>query len=126
MSSSAFFIDAAANTVRVLSCASADEWTDADRIVRATKNPAKRRIMPLRAWSRARSAHATQALVVDESDRRKRRSGCPRPAYGGSGYRHVSLQHRRVRTKAPVRRVGKATGAHAPVACPPLDPRILK
>src|SRR5436305_11163104 len=71
MSSSAFFIDAAANTVRVLSCAAAGEWTDPDRTVRATKNPAKRRIMPLRAWSRARSAHATQALVVDESDRRK-------------------------------------------------------
>src|SRR5437764_11891368 len=85
MSLSAFFIDAAANTVRALSCASADEWIDPSRIVRATKNPAKRRMMPLRAWSRARSAHATQALVVDECDRRKRRSGCPRPAYGRTG-----------------------------------------
>src|SRR3954447_1841711 len=91
ISSSAFFIDAAANTVRVLSCAAAGEWTDPDRIVRATKNPARRRMMPLRAWPRARSAHATQALVVDESDRRKRRSGRPRPAYGGPGCRYGQL-----------------------------------
>src|ERR1700754_1101330 len=60
MSSSAFFIDAAANTVRVLSCASADEWADPNRTVRATKNPAKRCMMALRACSRAISARKSR------------------------------------------------------------------
>src|SRR3981081_3630052 len=42
MSSSAFFIEAAANTVRLLSCASASEWGAPNRIVRATRIPARR------------------------------------------------------------------------------------
>jgi hypothetical protein len=37
MSSSAFFIEAAANTVRLLSCAKAGAWFDPNRIERATK-----------------------------------------------------------------------------------------
>src|SRR6267154_5328721 len=62
MSSSAFFIEAAANTVRLLSCASAGEWIDPNRTVRATKNPARRGIWALHACSR-RNVRANQALV---------------------------------------------------------------
>src|ERR1700710_1157664 len=55
MSSNAFFIEAAANTVSVLSCASAGEWADPNRTVKATKNPAKRCIGALRPCSQAHS-----------------------------------------------------------------------
>src|SRR5882762_4827198 len=48
MSSSAFFIEAAANTVRLLSCASAGERADPHRIARLNKSPARRCIMALR------------------------------------------------------------------------------
>src|SRR4051794_4151357 len=41
MSSSAFFIEAAANTVRFLSCASAGEWIDPNRAVKAKVETAK-------------------------------------------------------------------------------------
>src|SRR5712675_145161 len=77
MSSSAFFIEAAANTVRFLSCASAGEVADPVRIVKAAKSPARRCIVALHACSQARSARANQALVKVECDRRKRRSVNP-------------------------------------------------
>src|SRR4030088_3372551 len=77
MSSSAFFIEAAANTVRLLSCAMAGESIDPIRIVKATRNPARRCIVALHACLRALSARANQALVEYECDRRKRRSAGP-------------------------------------------------
>src|SRR6266404_4499713 len=49
MSSSAFFIEAAANTVRLLSCARADEKADPHRIMKAAKSPARRCIVALHA-----------------------------------------------------------------------------
>src|SRR6266704_5283879 len=76
MSSSAFFIEAAANTVRFLSCASAGEVADPVRIVKAAKTPARRCIVALHACSR-RDPRANQALVMVECDRRKRRSVNP-------------------------------------------------
>src|SRR5712671_7099024 len=77
MSSSAFFIEAAANTVRLLSCASAGEVADPARIAKAAKSPARRCTVALRACSHALSARANQALVMVECDRRKRRSVNP-------------------------------------------------
>src|SRR6478752_8574134 len=53
MSSSAFFIEAAANTVRLLSCAKTGEKAAADRTARLKKSPARRCIAALRAWLRA-------------------------------------------------------------------------
>src|ERR1700730_10624471 len=76
MSSSAFFIDAAANTVKLLSWAVAGEETDPHRIAKAAKSPARRCIMALHTCLR-RIARANQALVIVECDRRKRRSGNP-------------------------------------------------
>src|ERR1700687_1655238 len=76
MSSSAFFIEAAANTVRLLSWASAGDQADPHRIVKAAKSPARRCIMALHTCLR-RIARANQALVIVECDRRKHRSGNP-------------------------------------------------
>src|SRR6266566_1538886 len=53
MSSSAFFIEAAANTVRLLSCARAGGKGDPHRMPRLKKSPARRRIVALRACLRA-------------------------------------------------------------------------
>src|SRR4051794_21028161 len=103
MSLSAFFIEAAANTVRVLSCAAASEWTDPDRIVTATKNPAKRRIMPLRAWSRARQRtqrrHWLSMKAIDGSAV----PGVPGPLTADQDVAMASLQHHRGRAKALAR-----------------------
>src|SRR6266481_2531027 len=76
MSSSAFFIEAAANTVRLLSCASAGERADPHRMARLRKSPARRCIMALHRCLR-RVARANQASVEVVCDRRKRRSGNP-------------------------------------------------
>src|SRR5436309_2931502 len=54
MSSSAFFIEAAANTMRDFSCAAAGEWAAPSRVMKAAKIPASRRIVALQACSRAR------------------------------------------------------------------------
>src|ERR1700732_2755508 len=56
MSSSAFFIDAAANTVRLLSAADAGEEGDPNRIATAKKNPASQGMGALRACSRRPAA----------------------------------------------------------------------
>src|SRR5579871_1296920 len=52
MSSSAFLIDAAAKTVRVLSSASAGDHVDPNRMTKATKIPERRCIEALHACSR--------------------------------------------------------------------------
>src|ERR1700709_279582 len=52
MSSSAFFMEAAANTVRLLSCACTGEKADPNRMVKPRTIPARRCIGALRAWSR--------------------------------------------------------------------------
>src|SRR5258708_20218607 len=76
MSSSAFFIEAAANTMRLLSCARAGEKRDPERMGKAARSPGRRCIMALHTCLR-RIARANQALVMVECDRRKRRSGNP-------------------------------------------------
>jgi hypothetical protein len=58
MSSSAFFIEAAANTVRLLSWASAGEKADPHRTAKAVKNPARRCMVALHACSWARLSRA--------------------------------------------------------------------
>src|ERR1700685_764016 len=64
MSSSAFFIEAAANTVRLLSCAKAGDRADPHRITKAARRMARRCIVSLRAGSRPRFQRAqNQALV---------------------------------------------------------------
>src|ERR1700686_2782606 len=77
MSSSAFFIEAAANTVSLLFCASAGELADPHRMTRAANSPARRCIVALHAGSRARFARTNQALGWYGCDRRKRRSAGP-------------------------------------------------
>src|SRR5713226_4102894 len=52
MSSSAFFIEAAAKIVRLLSCASAGEKADPHRMVKPRKIPARRCMVALRSCSR--------------------------------------------------------------------------
>src|SRR5882757_10062253 len=78
MSSSAFFIEAAANTVMAFSCAVAGAIAPA-RTTRAAKISAMRTMVALHAvFARNLAAHADQALVKGETcDRRKRRSGNP-------------------------------------------------
>src|SRR4051794_37822393 len=95
MSSSAFFIDAAANTVRVLSCAAAGESTDPDRIVRARKKPAKRRMMPLRAWSRARQRTQRRRWLSMNAIDGSAVPGVPGPLTADRDIAMVSLQHHR-------------------------------
>src|ERR1043166_1773882 len=77
MSSSAFFIEAAANTVTLLSCAAAGGMAAPTRTSNATKIPERRFIdgapcRLLRAFARA-----NQALAISGCDMRKRRSGNP-------------------------------------------------
>src|SRR5260370_18443310 len=62
MSSSAFFIEAAANTVRLLSWARAGEWTVPHRMTKAAKSPARRCMAALHTCLR-RMTRANQALV---------------------------------------------------------------
>src|ERR1700756_3584111 len=76
MSSSAFFIDAAANTVSVLSSALAGEWTAPHRIKRLKQIRIKRCIRALHAALRA-GAGSRARLASDEFGLRllrKRRS----------------------------------------------------
>src|SRR5437879_436194 len=63
MSSSAFFIEAAANTVTVFSSATARDHVDASRTVKVRKIPARRGMMALRACSRARIRARKPALA---------------------------------------------------------------
>src|SRR3954452_19636724 len=105
MSSSAFFIDAAANTVRVLFCARACEWAAPNRIVRATKNPARRCIGALRACLHALSARANQALVVCGMRQAEAPFRHPGRAYGRPGRsRAQAYRIAEVRAKAPAQR----------------------
>src|SRR5260370_15323475 len=67
MSSSAFFIEAAANTVRVLSSAVAGEWAARSTMTSAAIIPARRYMMALSVCSQARGSRAgNQALVGSE------------------------------------------------------------
>ena len=87
MSSSAFFIEAAANTVMVLSCATAGEGAAPSRMMKAAKIPARRYMVALRACLRALSARANQALVeVEDATGGSAVPAIP-TAYGRSGYR---------------------------------------
>src|SRR3954469_8181478 len=63
MSSRAFFIEAAANTVSVLSSAAAAEKAAPDRMRKAIEIPARRTMMALRAGLRGAFARANRALV---------------------------------------------------------------
>jgi len=88
MSSSAFFIEAAANTVRLLSAQAQARWPIAVRIVKAAKvrqGDASWRSMHVRG----RYPRANQAVVMVECDRRKRRSVNPADLRSS---RHRSLQ----------------------------------
>src|SRR5260221_9251478 len=100
MSSSAFFIEAAANTVRLLSCDSAGVAAVPRRMVKAAKSPARRCIVALHAYSRAhfRRAQIRRWLKMDATGG----SGVPRiPAtYGRSGYRSKNNSRLRAWVKA--------------------------
>ena len=113
MSSSAFFIEAAANTVRLLSCARAgDEARSAAGSTKAAKirqDDASWRSMRVRG---ALLARATQALVVMECDRRKRRSGNPSGFTIRPDIAAASLQHcRRLSKGSPLPAHCFASGA---------------
>src|SRR5229473_2838265 len=90
MSSSAFFIEAAANTVRLLSCATAGEAADPNRRVKHKKIPARRCIGSAPGVFTALCARANQALVGSGCDRRKRRSGNP---FGLTVHRDIARQN---------------------------------
>src|SRR6267154_5138620 len=117
MSSSAFFIEAAANTVRLLSCASAGEVADPARIAKAAKSPARRCIVALHACSQALSARANQALVMVECDRRKRRSVNPADLRSVQTSQLASLQHCRGGAKASRCWLVIAWGPARPIHC---------
>src|ERR1700732_1288732 len=87
MSSSAFFIEAAAKTVMVLSCADAGEWATPSRTTKAVKIPARRDMRALRACLRTEQmARATGVGWVRDAT-----GGSAVPAiqttYGRLGYR---------------------------------------
>src|SRR6185369_14227341 len=89
MSSSAFFIEAAAKTVTALSCAAAGEWAAPNRMTKAEKIPAKRYMSALRACLQ-RGFHAQiRRWLGQECDRRKRCSAIP------IGLRPVGISHRK-------------------------------
>src|SRR6266849_3462603 len=77
MSSSAFFIEAAANTVRLLSCARTGDEVDPHRMAKLKKSPARRCIAALHACLRAAVRARKSGFGRVECDRRKRRSGNP-------------------------------------------------
>src|SRR6476469_8469913 len=97
MSSSAFFIEAAANTVMVLSCAAAGEQAAPSRMTNAVKIPARRYMVALRARLQ-RALRAQIRLWLNRGcDRRKRRSGDPdglRPAGTSLTANHSRLTDR--------------------------------
>src|SRR5579863_3751014 len=72
MSSMAFFIEAAAKTVRLFPCADAGEGADPQRIARATKAPANRYMGALRAKARRAFARGVRQWSNTGCDRRKR------------------------------------------------------
>src|SRR5215470_10665683 len=83
MSSSAFFIEAAAKTVSVLSSALAGEKADPHRIRKAEKTPARRYIRALHACSRTSGLPRTRKSGVG-SNQEARRSGSAVPSGPGS------------------------------------------
>src|SRR5260370_40055279 len=100
MSSSAFFIEAAANTVRLLSCASAGDEAAPQRIVKAKKNPARRCIMAIRYVFAACCARKSSV-----GDSGMRQAEAPFRQSGGFTIRPDiaarRLPHRRGEEKAP-------------------------
>src|SRR6266542_1414696 len=77
MSSSAFFIEAAANTVRVLSCAAAGEGAAPSRRMKAAKTAARRYMAALRASQQRASRAQIGHWLGQGCGRRKRHSGNP-------------------------------------------------
>src|SRR5438067_2209375 len=77
MSSSAFFIEAAANTVMALSCAATGEGAAPNRMMKAANIPARRCMVALRAGLRRALRAQIRHWLGQECDRRKRRSGNP-------------------------------------------------
>src|SRR5258708_36561124 len=77
MSSSAFFIEAAAKTVRVVGWAKAGEKADPLRRTKAAKRPARRCMMTLRACSRRAICARKSGVGRHGRERRKRRSADP-------------------------------------------------
>src|ERR1700687_3017689 len=77
MSSSAFFIEAAANTVRLLSWARAGEWTVPHRMTKAAKSPARRYMAALRAYLRRCPRAQFRRWLDMDATGRKRRSANP-------------------------------------------------
>src|ERR1700754_4334017 len=103
MSSSAFFIEAAAKTVTVLSCAAAGEWTAPSSIRRATEIPARRYMIALRAYPQgALFARRNQACVwTIEATGGSAVPAIPM-AYGRSEYREwADISRLAVRVKLP-------------------------
>src|SRR6266404_5310357 len=107
MSSSAFFIEAAANTVRLLSCARAGEKADPHRMARLKKSPARRCIVARRC------PRAQSGLGRDG----KRQAEAPFRQSGGFTIRQdiaaSSLQHRGRQEKALRRPADAGNLAHS-------------
>src|SRR5215218_2441916 len=102
MSSSAFFIEAAANTVMVLSSAAAGEDTAPSEMTKAAKIAARRYIVALRPCLQARNPRAAmQALTGQGCDNRKRRSGDSCDLRSVRNIAPMSLQHCSGGAKAP-------------------------
>src|SRR5436190_23095106 len=74
MWSSAFFIEAAANTMRDFSCAPAGEWAAPSRMMEAAKIEERRCIVALHACSRA---HVARTQIRRWSDDRVRQAEAP-------------------------------------------------
>src|SRR6202521_189647 len=113
MSSSAFFIEAAANTVRLLSCASAGDEAAAHRMAKLKKSPARRCIVALHACLRA----AVRARKSGFGRGAMRQAEAPFRQSGGFAIRPdiaiSSLQHRQRQEKALRRPSGVANPAHS-------------
>src|SRR5271157_918095 len=102
MSSSAFFIEAAANTVRVLSSAKACEWAAASAMNKVAKSPARRTIESAPCVLAARKSRANRLSVEYGRDLRKRCSGDPRRTYGRRECRWANHNRLKILVKAPV------------------------
>src|SRR5881394_3929909 len=105
MSSSAFFIEAAANMVRLLSCARAGEKADPHRMPRLKKSPARRRIVALRACLRAavrarKSGVGRDGMRQAEAPFRQSGGFTIRPDIAASSLQHRGRQEKALRRPA--------------------------
>src|SRR6202035_3067548 len=102
MSSSAFFIEAAANTVRLLSWAKAGDRADPHRITRAAKRMARRCIVALHAGSRAALSARAKPGVGEMWNATGGSAVPPVPrTYGPTGYRSKNNNRLGVIVKCP-------------------------